>query len=1104
MDGFPAAYLANLLANLSARLIELIAPRFPKWQSDQMKPALERCLHLGIMGIVARASLDEPDQETLLADIFERFFSQADVAKQLLPLARGQSLDEFELQYLFEQAGYDVATLPGLQFAEALTAFEAAFREAAALEPVLHPLLPPQPDWPQTELQQVQAGEMRQMIQKVRRVDVRRLAIKGGRIIIEQLGGIQADEIKGVVNVVSGSQTIQNQTIVYQLSGETSPLLSTAWETDYLKAVIAQCGGLDLTLLDAAEARQEKLSVATVFTTLYLAGESRLEGEPLTEALRPAAIRRKESQRQGETKDRLAKQEDKKRLPIAATEAAAALPRLVILGRPGGGKSTLVNHIVTQLARRRRGEEADLPFWPDDYTPLPVLIVLRDFDKWLTEEQCEGAVGDLWDYLEKKLLPRWGCAHAFPGFSAALRSQQSIIFFDGLDELRQAETRRDIIRGVVEKFAEMEEQCQVVVTSRPYAYEDSEWQLPDDQFVVVRLASFEAEQIEAFNEAWYTKVIKNRRNWSEAECRREAAQLSRTILNRPHLYRLAQSPLLLTLIAQVHSHDSHSTLPNNRAALYEKMVDLLLDRWEKRLQDETPAHGEKAELSGLDVPLEEMRNLLAKLAYEGHEKQGKSSNQADSDTSAEISYRELRMALAERFNKTPKETEPIIAYIQHRAGLLRDKGNGVFDFPHRTYQEYLAARHLLNQSDGLEQLCQKVKEQPDWWREVFLLSAGSSMNVPKNVQDLVNTLLPFSVGEEGIALTAELTEWILIAAQALWETNFYTHVKQEKEKGGFTAVYRRVQGWLAAAMTADLLLPAAKRAEAGQRLAQLGDNRFGVGYVVQNGKKIPTIVWGAEITVKAGTLYDIGDDKSDYEDEKPRQVKIQGVEAFRLAQYPITNAQFQCFLDAAERDDEKWWQSIPEVERQFSEPRWPYANHPRETVSWYQAMAFCRWLTAKLCAGELPAGPLTGDLQQYTITLPHEYEWEVAARWPNRDVEQRIYPWGPEFDAAKANTAEGGIGQTTAVGIYPSSRNKAFDLYDLSGNVWEWCRNKYDNPDDDQVDGSNDGRVLRGGSFDHDSNAACAAARNSGAPDARDSYLGFRVVVRRPPSHLDR
>jgi formylglycine-generating enzyme required for sulfatase activity len=97
------------------------------------------------------------------------------------------------------------------------------------------------------------------------------------------------------------------------------------------------------------------------------------------------------------------------------------------------------------------------------------------------------------------------------------------------------------------------------------------------------------------------------------------------------------------------------------------------------------------------------------------------------------------------------------------------------------------------------------------------------------------------------------------------------------------------------------------------------------------------------------------------------------------------------------------------------------------------------------------------------------------------------------------------VGQTTAVGMYPSGKNVALDLYDLSGNVWEWCRNRYDEPDKDvdpeDVDTSAAWRVVRGGSWSHYRDYARSAYRASFTPDARYTEHGFRVVcvVRRPP-----
>ncbi len=267
------------------------------------------------------------------------------------------------------------------------------------------------------------------------------------------------------------------------------------------------------------------------------------------------------------------------------------------------------------------------------------------------------------------------------------------------------------------------------------------------------------------------------------------------------------------------------------------------------------------------------------------------------------------------------------------------------------------------------------------------------------------------------------------------------------------------------------------------------DNRPGVGFGLRDGVKIPDIAWGEELPAGQVT---IGGDKEAYNSFDKRQVTIPY--SYRLSCYPITYAQFHCFVEAPDFADPRWWDGMPEEEevygtryrlRELSQQAFPFWNHPRESVSWYQAVAFCRWLSDKV---------------GYVVDLPHEYEWEAAARWPDN----RAYPWGNKFDPTKTNTTEGdNVGQTTAVGIYPQGANPKLNLHDLSGNVWEWCRNKYEEPDDDQIDSSGGRRVVRGGSWGHNQLDARAASRYRYRPTVRSLSLGCRVVVRRPPSHPD-
>ncbi len=1078
-------FLANLAAELGALIVEAWGRRVGEQiHGTPREQALRHCLDAGLVAFLRRAQAAAPVYVELLQTT-DTFFHRPDVVKELSRLLRGQRLDVDELHYLFTSAGYPAQDR--FDFAAAMADFEIIFLLQATEEESLRETIQAAQLLQQTRLLTEQAGLLREILGVLRQIALRDIV------------GIAADTITAT-NVVSGTQ------VIYELKPEKpSPDYPDHWESHYLKALITRCGGLDLTTLSASEATADTLAIDAVFTTLYLENVSRSEDETVADVLRPAASRQK-----GRDADkREMAQSEKERLPITATEAVAGVRRLVILGQPGGGKSTLVNHITTQLARQRRGDAGvNLRHWPAAHAPLPVRIVLRRFADWLTREKRRGETGDVWDYLAY-LLGRWGCSDSYNGLRQTLIKEGGVFFFDGLDEIRDVAMRRAVIKGAVARFAADEDKCQVIVTSRPYAYDDTKWRLPDDQFAVVRLAPFDDPQIEAFITAWYTQVMGPRRDWSQEQFHLRASRLTRTILGRPHLRRLAASPLLLTLMAQVDSNGVEAMLPNNRAELYKQTVDLLLARWENRLQlDDNPgAEVPDEKILWLDgLPTLKLRDVLARLAYEGHRDQRQTGSEAAADGPAvEITYQQLKDALLPQFDSL-KRVEEIITYIQHRTGLLVDKGEGVFTFPHRTYQEYLAGQHLQNIAGWQPKLIKHVRDAPDWWREVFLLSAAS-MPVADSIQFLVQALLP---SEETI--TRRNAPWLMIAAQALVETNFHYYVeleKQQAEQSGngpldsdsFAAFYRRVQTRLKIALVAEDVLPPKLRGEAGQWLAQLGDDRPGVGIIEQNGIKLPDIIWSAEIP--AGT-YTIGDDKSRHSSEKSRQVPIQ--RTYRLARYPVTNAQFQCFVDAVDRDNPKWWAGIPGDERKFSEPQFPYASHPRERASWYQAVAFCRWLTQKLHDGLLPAETLTGDPKQYTITLPHEFEWEVAARWPNEGVQERIYPWGPEFDAAKANTREGDrVGQTTAVGLYPSGKNAALDLYDMSGNIWEWCRNKYGNPDEDVVDDSGTSRVVRGGSWGDYQGLARAAYRSYFGPGNRSVDAGFRVVVVRfSPSHQGR
>lgn len=169
-------------------------------------------------------------------------------------------------------------------------------------------------------------------------------------------------------------------------------------------------------------------------------------------------------------------------------------------------------------------------------------------------------------------------------------------------------------------------------------------------------------------------------------------------------------------------------------------------------------------------------------------------------------------------------------------------------------------------------------------------------------------------------------------------------------------------------------------------------------------------------------------------------------------------------------------------------PRWTEANHPRETVSWFEAMAFCAWLSERL---------------GYAIQLPTEYQWQQAASSGQAGFK---YPWGSDYQIGYANINEtyedAGphyLQRTTAVGIYPQG-DSLQGISNLSGNVWEWCLNAYEEPVNTQASGPFP-RVVRGGSWVNDLNYARASYCHDCSPDFRSFNFGFRVCCLSP--HLN-
>jgi len=772
-------------------------------------------------------------------------------------------------------------------------------------------------------------------------------------------------------------------------------------------------------------------------------------------------------------REREAMPAEQRRFEDAVAELKA-IRRAVLLGEPGSGKTTTLYKLAADLI------DAALL---DERQPIPVMVRLGSW----TEANQPFA-----DFLRRSV------GELAEGWEERLEQKRAVLLLDGLNEIpagQQAAKYRQVGR-----FLAQHPDLMALVSCREQDY-PPERDLALDRVVVapldpVRIRQFVHNYLDAdygatagdklfwqlagekaaatyrqfeaavgnklatpFATFWLAQTLPDGLTWGYSWDKNVHWQdWLRARTHQASLLLLAANPYMLFMLVDVYQA-YNQTLPANRGQLFDRFTTTLLRR-------ERVAGAERLSLL----------HGLTELAFAMQRQR-----QDDGQNGSALTVLPL---------------EAVWPYLdeaqQYRAVSANFLSiNESVRFSHQLLQEYFVARAMRERIWGAEERIQrrpvlsaveagaeaqrlKAEEiwQPDRWWE------------PTNWEEA--TILLAGLYSDDCT---RVLEWLAeaqpeLAARCIVESG--AHTPDETK-------LRLRDRWLPRLTDLRRDPDARARAAVGRALGRvtladgrLLDNRSGVGFVTRSdGLKIPDITWGEE--VPTGT-YAIGGDKDAYGGKDRRQVPIR--QAYRLARYPITYAQFHCFVTAPDVADPRWWQGMPETEeaydtlyrlQEWGDQAFKFWNHPRERVSWYQAVAFCRWLSDKL---------------GYEVDLPHEYEWEAAARYPDN----RFYPWGTEFDTDRANTDEANIGQTTAVGLYPQGRNPALGLDDLSGNVWEWCRNKYEKPGEMQVDGSGVRRVVRGGSWGYGRSYARAACRSLSHPTGRKYVFGFRLVVRRPPS----
>lgn len=369
-----------------------------------------------------------------------------------------------------------------------------------------------------------------------------------------------------------------------------------------------------------------------------------------------------------------------RRMLIDLDTLLSKVNRTVVLGNPGGGKSTLTNKICYDFTKpnSRKQERQDL------YRITPIPVILREYGN---EKKAHNH--SILQFIEATAKDKYQVAPPQGAFEYLLLNGRAFVIFDGLDELLETGYRQEI-RDDIESFCNLYPSVPVIITSREVGYEQAP--LDQEKFETYRLAPFDEGQVQEYVEKWFN----TRSEYTSAQ----KQQKSKDFLHESRIVSdLRSNPLMLGLMCNIYRGESY--IPKNRPDVYRKCAEMLFERWDRSREIPITFHFE-----------DDIRPAMAYLAYWIYE----DTELQEGVTEQGLINKAAMYLLEQRYDnrdRAERAAREFIEFCRGRAWVFTDagtdrEGEGLYQFTHRTFLEYFTALYLVRTHETTEELVETL------------------------------------------------------------------------------------------------------------------------------------------------------------------------------------------------------------------------------------------------------------------------------------------------------------------------------------------------------------------------------------------------------------